>query len=118
LLDHCFELLRRAVQHDFRLPLASKRIPIMNRIVAVVFSVIVVAGATAAYGQERNPQVPGAAQVTGIGPAGAGPQEGERQSRLLFTFGGTNVRIWAPVERHYNAKANRNLAKQTIWGAG
>ena len=29
---------------------------------------------------------------------------------------GLDVHVWAPLEPHYNAEANRNLAGQSIWG--
>jgi hypothetical protein len=96
----------------------------MNRIVAVAFGVLAVVGATAAFGQERNPQIPGTGEVTGTGTTGNGSSLGigfgraDRQSPPPFTFGGLDVRIWAPVEPHFNTEANRNLAEQTIWGAG
>ena len=36
---------------------------------------------------------------------------------LLFTIGGVEVRVWAPVALPYNAEANGNLAAREIWSA-
>ena len=90
----------------------------MNRIIAVVFGVLAVAGATAAYGQERNPQMPSASDIIGPVSGGIESERSDRQSLPLFTFGGLEVRVWAPVEPHYSSEANRNLADQPFWGAG
>jgi hypothetical protein len=54
------------------------------------------------------------ATVTEPGPV---PGQEDRQSRRLFTLDGLDVHVWAPLEPHYNAEANRNLAGQSIWGA-
>jgi hypothetical protein len=90
----------------------------MNRCVAVVFGVVLVARATTASGQEQNPQLPGIGQVTAPGLTGIVSGRDDRQSRPLFTLGGLGVRVWAPLEPHYNAEANRNLAGESIGGAG
>jgi hypothetical protein len=96
----------------------------MNRCVAVVFGVVVVAGLPTANGQEPIPQPPSVGQVTAPGQTGFVSTTGfvsgrdDRQSRPLFTLGGLGVRVWAPLERHYNVEANRNLAGQSIWDAG
>jgi hypothetical protein len=36
----------------------------------------------------------------------------------LFSIGGIDVRVWAPVAPPYNAEANGDLAARGIWGAG
>jgi hypothetical protein len=36
----------------------------------------------------------------------------------LFTFGGVEVRVWAPVAPPYNSKADGDLAATDIWSAG
>ena len=36
----------------------------------------------------------------------------------LFTIGGVEVRVWAPVAPPYNCKANGDLAATDIWSAG
>ena len=86
----------------------------MNRRVAVVFGVVVVAGPATANGQEQFSQPPGADQVTAPGFVSG---RDDQQSRLLFTLDGLDVHVWAPLEPHYSAEANRNLAEQTIWDA-
>jgi hypothetical protein len=40
------------------------------------------------------------------------------QTRPLFTIGGVQVRVWAPVAPSYNAGTNGDLAARDIWGAG
>jgi hypothetical protein len=85
----------------------------MNRCVVVVFGLVVVAGARSANGQEQYPQPSGVGQVT---EPGFVPGQDDGQSRRLFTLDGLDVHVWAPLEPHYNAEANRNLAGQTIWG--
>ena len=89
----------------------------MNRSVAVVFGVVVVAGSPTANGQEPNPQPPSVDQVAATGQTGFVSSQDRRQSHPLFTLGGLGVRVWAPLEPHYNVEANRNLAGQSIWGA-
>jgi hypothetical protein len=36
----------------------------------------------------------------------------------LFSIGGIEVRVWAPVAPPYNAEANGDLAARDIWSAG
>ncbi len=91
----------------------AKQGTIVNRCVVVVFGLVVVAGARSANGQEQYPQPPGVGQVT---EPGSVPGQDDRQSRVLFTLDGLDVHVWAPLEPHYNAEANRNLAGQSIWG--
>jgi hypothetical protein len=43
---------------------------------------------------------------------------GAPRTSPLFTIGGVEVRVWAPVEPPYNAEANGNLAARDIWSAG
>ena len=90
----------------------------MNRSVAVVFGVVVVAGLPTANGQEPNSQPPSVDQVTTAGQTGFVSGRGDRQSHPPFKLGGLGVRVWAPLEPHYNVEANRNLAGQSIWSAG
>jgi hypothetical protein len=89
----------------------------MNRSVAVVFGVVVVAGLATANGQEPNPQPPSVDQVAATGQTGFASSQDRRQSHPLFTLGWLGVSVWAPLEPHYNVEANRNLAGQSIWGA-
>ena len=89
----------------------------MNRCVAVVFGVVVVAGLQTANAQEANRQTPSVDQVTEPGQKGFASAQDDRQSPPMFTLGGLGVRVRAPLEPHYNFEANRNLAGQSIWGA-
>src|SRR4051812_1347769 len=90
----------------------------MNWIRAVAFGVAVLVGATTAYAQAQDPEMPGVGHVTGTGPTGIGSRQDDRQLPPLFTFGGLDVRIWTPVGPPYNARANGNLAERPIGGAG
>jgi hypothetical protein len=69
----------------------------MNQIMAMAIGGLAIMAAATAHGQ---------------GVVGSPP--GEPQSSPLFTFGGLNVRVWAPVEPHYNVDANRNLAGEPL----
>jgi hypothetical protein len=54
------------------------------------------------------------------------PKPGEFQSVLagaprsfpLFTIGGVEIHMWAPVAPPYNAESNEDLATKNIWSAG
>jgi hypothetical protein len=71
-----------------------------------------------AYGQQRNPETTVSARETLVAPSLAvGPAQ-HRRIPPLFTFDGIEVRAWAPVQAHYSAQANRNLAALPIWNAG
>jgi hypothetical protein len=52
--------------------------------------------------------------VFGIGPSA----QDEPQSSTLFTIGGLDLHIWAPVEPHYNGEANRDPAGEPLWTPG
>ena len=43
---------------------------------------------------------------------------GPAQTSSLFTIGGFEVHLWAPVAPPYNAEANGHLATRDIWSAG
>jgi hypothetical protein len=43
---------------------------------------------------------------------------GAMQKAPLFTIGGVEVRVLAPVAPPYNARINGDLAARDIWGAG
>ena len=45
-------------------------------------------------------------------------QENRDQSRPLFTFGGLEVHVWAPLEAPYNSKVNRSRAEDPLWSQG
>ena len=45
-------------------------------------------------------------------------QESREQSRPLFTIGGLEVHVWAPLEAPYNAKMNRSGVEDPLWSQG
>ena len=89
----------------------------MNRTIAVAFGGFAVIAASAAYGQERSSPAIDASQVFGARPSADGSTRDEPRSPL-FTIGGLDVRVWTPVEPHYNGEANRDPAAESLWGAG
>ena len=90
----------------------------MNTTGALMLAIFVAVGATTASGQEQYPNKAGANPQVGASIAEVAPEPSDQQSRPLFTIGGLPVRAWAPVEPHYNAAANRNLAADPLWGPG
>ena len=90
----------------------------MNRVLAVAFGGLVMLAAVAAYGQEPNSPDADPGCVFGIGPGADGSAQDEPQSPPLFALGGLDVRIWAPVEPHYNGAANRDSAGEQFWNGG
>jgi hypothetical protein len=89
----------------------------MNRTIAVAFGGFAVLAASTAYGQERSSPIIEAGHVFGAAPSADDFARGEPRSSL-FTIGGLNVRVWAPVEPHYNGEANRDPAAESLWSAG
>jgi hypothetical protein len=87
----------------------------MNQIIAAVFGGLAVMAVSTAYGQEPSTLSPGKGYMFGIGPAEDGPAPRKPQPTPLFTFGGLNVGVWAPMEPHYNAGANRDPAGESFW---
>lgn len=66
-----------------------------------------------------------AAQGQTLAPAGSDRQIGASSTSAarepsgsppVFTLGGLPVHVWAPVPPYYNARANRNLAADPLWG--
>jgi hypothetical protein len=90
----------------------------MHRIIAIAFGGVAVVAASTALGQERSSPAADTSNVFGVGPAADGSARDEPRSRPLFTLGGLDVRVWAPVEPHYNGDANRDPAAESLWGAG
>jgi hypothetical protein len=90
----------------------------MNRVLAVAFGGLVMLVAAAAYGQEPNSPAADPGYVFGIGPGAGGSAQDELPSPPLFTIGGLDVRMWAPVEPHYNGAANRDPAAEPFWNGG
>jgi hypothetical protein len=89
----------------------------MNRTIAVALGGFVVLAASAAYGQERRSPVVEAGHLFTAGPSADSSARDEPRSPSLFTIGGLDVHVWAPVEPHYNGAANRDPAAQSFWGA-
>ena len=87
----------------------------MNQIMALAFGGLAVMAASTAHGQERSTLTPDTGHTLGIGPAADGSPPGEPRSSPLFTLGGLDVHVWAPVEPHYNADANRDPAGEAFW---
>jgi hypothetical protein len=73
----------------------------------------VAAVATAAVGSQ-SPELAG----TNRASLAAGLEASGQQPRPLFKIGGLEVGVWAPVEAPYNAKMDRNLAADPLWGPG
>ena len=90
----------------------------MNREIAIAFGAFVALAAAAAHGQEPSPPDVDSGYVFGRGSAVDGSARGGAQSPALFTIGGMNVRVWAPMEPHYNTEADRDPAAEPLWGAG
>jgi hypothetical protein len=90
----------------------------MNRVCAVAFSVFVLVGATSAYAEQQDPEMPGVSHLNGTEHVGVGSMQDDQQSHPLFTFGGLDVRVWTPVDPPYSALANGDPAGQPYGGAG
>jgi hypothetical protein len=90
----------------------------MNRSLAVAFGGLVMLAAAAAFGQEAGSPTADPGYVYGIGPGADGSARDEPQSSPLFTIGGLDVQIWAPVEPHYNGAASRDPAGEPFWNGG
>ena len=87
----------------------------MNMIRAAVLGVTVLMAATAVPALAQSPQLPNTSGMTQAPGIAGAPQQSERQSRPLFTIGGLEVHMWAPVEPYYNANINRPLAEVPLW---
>jgi hypothetical protein len=90
----------------------------MNRVLAAAFGSLVMLAAEAAYGQEPDSAAADPGYVFGTGAGADGSARDEPQSPRLFTIGSLDVRIWAPVEAHYNGAANRDPAGEPFWDKG
>ena len=90
----------------------------MNRTIAIALVGFAVVAASTAYGQEEpGSPIVGESHVFGAGLSGDGSALDQSPSPLL-TIGGLDVRVWAPMEPHYNGEANRDPAAEPLWGAG
>jgi hypothetical protein len=90
----------------------------MNPMITVAFGGLAVLAASTAFGQERSSSAVDTGYVFGAGPVADGFARDESQSPPLFTIGGVGVRVWAPMEPHYNGEANRDPAAESLWGPG
>jgi hypothetical protein len=86
----------------------------MNMIRSVALGATVLMAATSVSALAQSPQVPNSSGTTEA-PVPAAPQQNGRQSRPLFTIGGLEVHLWAPVEPYYNANINRPIAEVPLW---
>jgi hypothetical protein len=86
----------------------------MNMIRLAALGATVLMAATSVSALAQSPQVPNTSGTTEA-PVPTAPQQGERQSRPLFTVGGLEVHMWAPVQAYYNSNINRPLAEVPIW---
>jgi hypothetical protein len=79
--------------------------------------VLLSVGVGSAYAGDDDGQVaspPSASKLAEFHPVLAGAP----RSSPLFTIGGIEVHVWAPVAPPYNAEANGDLATKDIWSAG
>ena len=87
----------------------------MNMIHATVLGATALLVATSVSALAQSPQVPTAGEVVQAPGLPSAPQQSERQTRPLFTIGGGEGRVWAPVEAPYDANINRPLAEVPLW---
>ncbi|HEY0182534.1 MAG TPA: hypothetical protein VGC09_06960 [Rhodopila sp.] len=90
----------------------------MKMIGAVALGAVALMAATAATAQAQNPQVPDSTLFSRAPAAPPASLQAQSQPRPLFTIGGLEVHLWAPVESPYNANMNRNQAANPLWEAG
>ena len=82
---------------------------------AVVLGMAALVAATAASAQAQIPEGPDTGQMARAPALPPAPRDGKPQSRALFTIGGVEVHLWAPVEPPYDPDLNRNLAADPLW---
>jgi hypothetical protein len=90
----------------------------MNVILTAALGGLAMVAASAAFGQERSSLAPDTGYELGTEPGANGSAQGEPRTFPLFTLGDLDVRVWTPLEPHYNAEANRDPAAEPFWGAG
>lgn len=89
----------------------------MNKISLVVL--VAVASMAVASAQAQMPGNPEDNSQMTVAPAQSFEnQENREQSRPLFTFGGIEAHVWAPLEAPYNSKMNRSRAEDPLWSQG
>jgi hypothetical protein len=86
----------------------------MNPIGAVILSATTLMVATVAA-RAQSPQDQSANQVTRAPFFLPGSLANEPASHPLFTIAGIPADVWAPVEPHYDANNDRNLAADPFW---
>jgi hypothetical protein len=89
-----------------------KTVPVL-RAAAVLLS----AGIGSAYAGNVNGQVL-SSPAAPIQPQLPSMSIGVPQTHPLFSIGGIQFRVWAPVAPPYNAEAGGDLAARDIWSAG
>jgi hypothetical protein len=88
----------------------------MSPMITVAFGGLAVLAASTVHAQERNSSAAGTGYVFGAGPVADGSARDESRSPPVFTIGGLDVHVWAPVEPHYNGEANRDPTAESLWG--
>jgi hypothetical protein len=82
---------------------------------AAVLLCVGVGSAYAVYGDGQSaPPPPFDSTLAEFHSVLAGPA----QTSPLFTIGGFEVRVWAPVASPYNAETTGDLATRDIWSSG
>jgi hypothetical protein len=90
----------------------------MHPIMAVAFGGLAAIVASTANAQEPSSPILDTGHAIGIGSAADNAAPDQPPSRPLFTVGNLDVRIWAPMEPHYNGDANRDAAAESLWAPG
>ncbi len=82
---------------------------------------IIVAGAASARAQSGDAVGVGPGVTEAPGHVLEAPfflpdgQTDAQRPRPLFTIGGLQIDLWAPIESYYDANVNRNLAADPLW---
>jgi hypothetical protein len=85
----------------------------MNQLISVAIGGLALVAASTAHGQDLRPLSPDGGYVFGAGPE---PVPDEPRTSPLFTLGGLDFRVWAPVEPDYSIESNRDPAGEPLWG--
>jgi hypothetical protein len=88
----------------------------MHMIRAFVLGAMALTVGTAASAE--TPTLPSTGQTTAAPSLLENSQRSEQQSRPLFTIGGVEVHLWAPVEQPYDSHMNRTAAANPMWESG
>jgi hypothetical protein len=87
----------------------------MKPIGAAILGATVLTMAAAASPPAQSPQVPSMHQQTEAPYFTPPPPPVRPAWHKLFTIAGFDGRLWAPIEPHYDANNNRNLAADPFW---